>query len=146
MSSPACVEIYGDSISSNNITNMELEQSIIEQKTFMKELMGKGKNVEKEYTLDENINDLKNIENKYNEQSVFNQILIILKDKNQNITDIINENFKSNIQKIQTFANMIDSNNASSTIGTLEFIDQFSKLNTTSVLCKTDEMSYYTDV
>ena len=141
LSSSTCVEIFGNSTNDNEIT----VQEIINHKQNLKELLNKGK---KEYTIDNTY--LEEIKNKYetNENIEFNKLKNLLETyKNgKEIDEIIYANFEETIQKIQKLADMIDSNNASSTIGTLEFIDQFSKMNTTSVLCKTDDKTYYTDL
>ena len=57
-------------------------------------------------------------------------------------------NLKTAFSNFKKLSDAIDNINASSTIGTLEFVDQFAKLNSVSVLCKTKELksvSYKTD-
>ena len=50
-----------------------------------------------------------------------------------NIDDRNTIDFKENVTN---FINMINTSNAASAIGTLEFMDQISKYNTTSLICK----------
>jgi hypothetical protein len=47
---------------------------------------------------------------------------------------------KKIFSELKKLSDAIDNFNASSTIGTLEFVDQFAKLNSVAVLCKTDEL------
>ena len=148
LSSPAYKKIYGENSKPDKIDN--LEQSIIDQKQYLKQIITDRKeiyanidSIESADTYNFDWNNFKSDASifKYTDGSIIHQLLNF---KYEDINNVMKYNdFEINIQTIQTFANMIDSNNASSTIGTLEFIDQFSKLNTTSVLCKTDETSVY---
>ncbi len=60
----------------------------------------------------------------------------ILKEKLNNTTDINKENIKNYLNTIERFIELIHNNNAASSIGTLEFLDNVSKYYTTNVMCK----------
>ena len=143
LESETCIDIFGKNI---NITG-NIEQQIIKQKSVLKQLIEKGKtptNDGKMYSLDDFNNDSKvnPITELYSVESRVYKLKQILSKSVMTTTDYINLSEIVN-EKLKTLAISIDSNNAASTIGTLEFIDQFSKLNTTSVLCKTDKKSVY---
>lgn len=72
--------------------------------------------------------------------SYVNMIDIFNNIQNGN-TDYANYgNLKTAFSNFKKLSDAIDNINASSTIGTLEFVDQFAKLNSVSVLCKTKEL------
>jgi hypothetical protein len=52
---------------------------------------------------------------------------------------------KSYKPKIQNFIDMIDKNNAVSSIGTLEFLDQIAKFNTVKSVCNTSDTDFVPD-
>jgi hypothetical protein len=60
----------------------------------------------------------------------------------KNFQTLYNDSYET---KIQEFIDMIDKNNAVSSIGTLEFLDQIAKFNTVKTVCNTSDTDFVPD-
>jgi hypothetical protein len=111
---------------------------------------------EKETTKTLIINDLKRLYYKLNEHPLkddatnytdettfqHNQVSVILNSNEYTAIYENNENFENfNIDIIKGFIRTIDNNNAVSAIGTLEFVDQIAKYNTTNTICSAAKLN-----
>jgi hypothetical protein len=131
--SDAYASVFGKEEFENASTDNEIVRSIMNQSN---------------YKLSEDFDSkIENMER--GQDSAFTQfenILNILGTSNKTLEKQLHIRLFNELEKIfddfRALSNEIDSYNASSTIGTIEFIDQFTKLNTTSVLCKNDERGY----
>jgi hypothetical protein len=80
----------------------------------------------------------------YTDETTFqhNQVSVILNSNEYTAIYENNENFENfNIDIIKGFIRTIDNNNAVSAIGTLEFVDQIAKYNTTNTICSAAKLN-----